>query len=370
MSQKNETPVLVLSLLITVGLVAGGLWWFTKKSGFDLDKPTSSQSENSASDNSKMPQSSSEQLSGSNFASVQSVPTGLFTYGGSTSWAPIRLTVDSTIQGARPEFRLRYVESSSGDVYDGLLYETMRERLRGSGTGIKSLIDGQLTFAQSSRPVEDQELARAKQRGFDLKQIPVAIDGLAIAVNPNLNIPGLTVEQLQSIYTGKTTNWNQVGGSDIPIKPYSRRLNDGGTVEIFVKDILGGQAFGSNVEFVSTTTQALEKLARSLGGIYYASAPEVVPQCSIKPLPLGRTQKEYIAPYQEPFVSAKECPRKRNKLNIEAFQSGSYPITRNLFVVVKQNGQIEQQGGVAYANLLLTEQGQELITQAGFVKIR
>jgi len=356
MSQKNETPVLVLSLLITVGLIAGGLWWFTKKSGFDLGKSTDSQSEKSADDSRKTPQSPSQQLSGNNFASVQNVPTGLFTYGGSTSWAPIRLAVDSAIQGVRPEFRLRYLEPSTGD--------------RGSGSGIKSLIDGQLTFAQSSRPVEDQELTRAKQRGFDLKQIPVAIDGLAIAVNPNLNIPGLTVEQLRSIYTGKTTNWNQVGGSDIPIKPYSRRINDGGTVEIFVQDILGGQGFGSNVEFVSTTTQALEKVANSLGGIYYASAPEVVPQCSIRALPLGRTQKEYIAPYQEPFVSPKECPNKRNKLNIEAFQSGTYPITRNLFVVVKQNGQIEQQAGLAYANLLLTEQGQELITQTGFVKIR
>lgn len=364
MSQKNETPVLVLSLLITVGLIAGGLWWFTKKSGFDLGN-TSSQSEKSADNGRKTPQPS-----GNNFASVENVPTGLFTYGGSTSWAPIRLTVDSAIQAARPEFRVRYLEPNSGDVYDGLLYETLRERLRGSGSGIKSLIDGQLTFAQSSRPVEDQELTRAKQRGFDLKQIPVAIDGLAIAVNPNLQIPGLTVEQLQSIYTGKITNWNQVGGSDIPIKPYSRRVSDGGTVEIFVQDILGGQAFGANVEFVSTTTQALEKVSLSLGGIYYASAPEVVPQCSIKPLPLGRTQKEYIAPYQEPFVSPKECPNKRNKLNIEAFQSGNYPITRNLFVVVKQNGQIEQQAGVAYANLLLTQQGQELITQAGFVKIR
>ncbi len=353
MSQKNETPVLVLSLLITVGLIAGGLWWFTKKSGFDLGKPTNSQSQNSSGD-SKTPHSS-EQRSSSTFASVQSIPTGLFRYGGSTSWAPIRLAVDSAIQAARPEFQLRYVESNSGD--------------RGSGKGIRSVIDGQLTFAQSSRPILDEELARAKQRGFDLKQIPVAIDGLAVAVNPNLNLPGLTIDQLQSIYTGKTTNWNQVGGPDIPIKVYSRRIADGGTVEVFVQDILGGKAFGSNVEFVSTTTQALEKVADSPGGIYYASAPEVIPQCSIKPLPLGRTQGQYVAPYQEPFVLPNECPGKRNKLNIEAFQSGSYPITRNLFVVVKQNGQIEQQAGVAYANLLLTQQGQDLIAQAGFVKI-
>ncbi|MCV3216820.1 hypothetical protein OGM63_25495 [Plectonema radiosum NIES-515] len=86
MSQKNETPVLVLSLLITVGLIGGGIWWFTKKSGFDLGKSTDSQSKNSADDSRK-----TKQPSGNNFASVENVPTGLFTYGGSTSWAPIRL---------------------------------------------------------------------------------------------------------------------------------------------------------------------------------------------------------------------------------------------------------------------------------------
>jgi len=348
MSQKNEIPILVLSIVITVGLIAGGFWWFSRKSGLDLNQI------NSRSTNT--PQPPSAQPNTNSFASVQDVPTGLFNYGGSTSWAPIRLIVDPAIQAARGEFRLRYVEPSNTSP--------------GSGTGIQSLIDGQLAFAQSSRPILDQEFSRAQQRGFALKQIPVAIDGLAVAVNPNLNIPGLTVDQLKSIYTGKINNWRQLGGSNIPIKPYSRRIVDGGTVELFVQDILGGQAFSSNVEFISTTTQALQKLAGSPGGIYYASAPEVIPQCSIRALPLGRTQGQYIAPYQEPFVLPSECPGKRNKLNIEAFQSGKYPITRNLFVVVKQNGQTEQQAGVAYANLLLTEQGQELITQAGFVKIR
>ncbi|MBR8838267.1 MAG: PstS family phosphate ABC transporter substrate-binding protein [Stigonema ocellatum SAG 48.90 = DSM 106950] len=343
MSQKNETPILILSLLITVGLIAGGFWWFTRKSHLDLSK-------------NNIPQPSSGETSGNNFASVQNVPSGLFNYGGSTSWAPIRQTVDPAIQAVRPEFRLRYVQPSGSNP--------------GSGTGIQSLIEGQLAFAQSSRPILDLEIREAKQRGFTLKQIPVAIDGLAVAVNPNLNIPGLTIDQLRSIYNGKTTNWGQLGGPNIPIKAYSRRITDGGTVELFVQDILGGQGLGPNVEYVSTTTQALQKLADSPGSIYYASAPEVVPQCSIKPLPLGRKQGQYVAPYQEPFVLPNLCPGKRNKLNIEAFQSGKYPITRNLFVVVKEIGQSEQQAGDAYASLLLTEQGQEMIAQAGFVKIR
>lgn len=64
-----------------------------------------------------------------------------------------------------------------------------------------------------------------------------------------------------------------MGSPNIPIKFYYRRFADGGTVEIFVQDILGGQAFGSNVEFISTTTQALQKLAGSPGSIYYASCP-------------------------------------------------------------------------------------------------
>lgn len=124
------------------------------------------------------------------------------------------------------------------------------------------------------------------------------------------------------------------------------------------------------MEFVFTTTQALRKLASSPGGIYYASAPEVVPQCTIKPLPLGRKPGEFVPPCEEPFVPLSQCPGKRNHLNIEAFQAGQYPITRNLFVVVKQNGQTDEQPGEAYANFLLTGQGQELIAQTGFVRIR
>lgn len=92
-------------------------------------------------------------------------------------------------------------------------------------------------------------------------------------------------------------------------------------------------------------------------------------QCTVKPLPLGGTN-ELVTPYQDPFVPLTQCPQKRNQLNVAAFQSGQYSITRRLFVIVKQDGQSDQQAGVAYANLLLTTQAQELITQAGFVSSR
>jgi phosphate transport system substrate-binding protein len=53
-----------------------------------------------------------------------------------------------------------------------------------------------------------------------------------------------------------------------------------------------------------------------------------------------------------------------------AFQSGEYPLLRSLFVAIAQNGSLEQQAGESYANFLLTDEGQELLSRVGFVKIR
>jgi phosphate transport system substrate-binding protein len=57
-------------------------------------------------------------------------------------------------------------------------------------------------------------------------------------------------------------------------------------------------------------------------------------------------------------------------VNVDAFRSGAYPWSRRLFVVVKENGQLDQIAGETYANLMLTDQGQEIITKAGFVSLR
>jgi len=344
MSQKNETAVLVLALVITLGLVGVVFWWLARGSGIGIGSFDDNQSQQFA------------QSNGNTFNSVPNVPSGLFSYGGSTTWAPIRKVVDPVVQNDQHQFRLRYTDPTSGAP--------------GSGSGIKMLLNNQLAFSQSSRSLEAGEYQLAKQEGFTLKEIPVAIDGIAIAVNPNLNIPGLTIAQIKDIYTSKITNWQQVGGANLPIIPYSRRPEEGGTVEFFVENILGKEKFGSTVRFIPTTTQALREVGNNKGGIYYASATEVVGQCVVKPLPIGRKSDQLVPPYKPPFVPLRECPQQRNQLNADALQSGEYPITRRLFVIVKQNSQSDQQAGEAYADLLLTDQGQELISKAGFVRIR
>ncbi|GAB1538897.1 PstS family phosphate ABC transporter substrate-binding protein [Scytonema sp. NUACC21] len=328
MPQKNETTVLVLSLLITLGLVGGGVWWFIKHSGVDLGGLANNPSQQLG------------QYNVESFSSVQNVPSGVFNYGGSTSWVSIRKTVDPVIQTVWPQFRLRYIDPDRGTP--------------SSQTGIRMLLDNQLSFSQSSVPIPDEVYQQAQQRGFSLKEIPVAIDGVAIAVNPSLNLKGLTVAQFNDIYAGKITNWRQVGGPDLKIIPYGKKDRDS----------------GSSIVFMPTTTEALRQVADNPGGIYYTSAPLVVSQCKVKPLPVGRNPNELIPPYKPPFVPLEKCSQQRNQVNTQAFLSGEYPLSRRLSVVVKQNGQIDQQAGEAYARLLLTAQGQELITKAGFVSLR
>ncbi len=342
MSQKNEILPLLLTVMVTSAVLGGIAWWLLNKTFPNLnDRSNSSSSNNQISET---------------LAAVKNVPEGLFNYGGSTTWAPIRKEVDFIIQQVWPKFRLVYTDPTAGTP--------------GTGSGIRMLIENQLAFSQASRSLKDEEIQRAQQRGLTLKEVPVAIDGIAIAVHPDLPVSGLTITQLKDIYTGKIRNWRQVGGPNLAIIPYSRRKEDGGTVEFFIDQVLEKADFGSNIQYIYSTTPALRKVSQNPGGIYYASAPEVVPQCGIKTLPLGKSENKLVAPYQEPSIPSSQCPQKRNQLNELAFQKGEYPITRRLFVIIKQNGQLDEQAGEAYADLLLTDQGQELIEKAGFVPLR
>jgi phosphate transport system substrate-binding protein len=76
-----------------------------------------------------------------------------------------------------------------------------------------------------------------------------------------------------------------------------------------------------------------------------------------------------IPPYRQSLVAPQQCPHQRNQINTEAIKNGSYPMTTNLLVIIKHNKGLEEQAGIAYTKLLLTEQGQKAIEQAGFVGI-
>ncbi|MBW4594667.1 MAG: substrate-binding domain-containing protein [Brasilonema angustatum HA4187-MV1] len=289
------------------------------------------------------------------FIDVPNIPQGEFKYGGSTTWAQIRKEVDPEIKSALSNnFRLTYIDPPPKET-------------PGSYTGIRMLLENQLDFAVSSHPLTENE----KKQGLMEKE--VAIDSIAIAVNPKLVLQkqGLTIDELKSIYTAKITNWKQLDGPDEIIKPYTRDPKDGGTVDFFLKEVLKIEVGQLQADFVEDTTRGIREVVSHLGGVYYASSPEIVGQCEIKPLPLGLTAEKFIPPYIPPYLPPKQCHRFQSKVkvNTQELRSGSYPIKRKLYVIIKQDEPTKQQVGEAYANLLLTAEGQQLLEKAGYASL-
>ena len=356
---NNETAALVVALGITAVVIGGAGWWL-KSSGLlgnplgggeqpaAVTPPTAGQNEGQREDQSQN-SSTFRKASVSTFADVTNVPDGQFTYGGSTTWATVRGEVDPVIEQAFPNFALAYKNAS------------------GSNDGIQKLIDGELDFAQSSRPLNANEKRQAQQKGITLQEIPVMLEGVAIAIHPDLSIPGLTLAQIKDIYTGQATNWNQVGGPNLPIVPISR--TNSGTVQYFQEAVLKDEPFASSIKSVSTTTEAIRFVSTTPGAIYYASAPEIVGQCTVTPLPIGTSISQLVAPYQSPYVAPENCPAQRNQLNLSTLQSQTYPLIRPLYVIIRKDGQPAEQAGAAYAQLLQTQQGEELLDKAGFVPL-
>ncbi|MDJ0727801.1 MAG: substrate-binding domain-containing protein [Prochloraceae cyanobacterium] len=358
--QVAFTSVLVSVLLVALGLLGGGVWLLTQRPSSEpssspvTDLKTPSTDKIASTNETSIPSHTRDYIS--DFSSVKNVPSGEFTYGGSVAWTSIHRDLDPVIQAARPEFKLRYTLPASG--------------IPSSSTGIRMLLDNQLAFAYSSRPLHSDEYQKALQQGYTLSEIPVALQAIAIIIHPDLNLPGLTLTQLKDIYRGKITNWNEVGGPNLKITPYSLPIQDSGIAEFFDHVVMQYLPFAKNVTFVPTTTIAVGQVSHNFGGIFYGSAQDVIGQCTIKPLPIGSDFDQLIAPYQEPLVPPSECPERRNQINLTTIESQQYPILQPLFVVVKHDGKLNEMAGEAYAHLLLSDQGQELIRQTGLIPIR
>jgi phosphate transport system substrate-binding protein len=280
---------------------------------------------------------------------VLNVPNGQFFYGGTMGAAALRSeSFRKEIELAHPNFRLRYLDPLSIPP--------------DSTTGIKMLLDGELSFAESQRPLRDIEYQQAKDRGFTLRQIPVAMTGAAFYVHPGLDIKGLSLAQLQGIYTGEFINWSELGGADLPIVPVSQDINlTGSTLSLLLRDLQSDrQILAETLQQVRDTTAAIRKVAATPGAIGFGTQALVANQHSIRLVGLAKgVSRQYIQP-----VGSDE------KINKSALQDGSYPLIQRIFVIIRQDGSLEEMAGTAYANLLLSTKGQTLIDQAGYLPLK
>jgi phosphate transport system substrate-binding protein len=280
---------------------------------------------------------------------VIDVPDGQFFYGGTMGAAALRSSdVLNEIKVAHPEFHLRYLDPLVAPP--------------DSAMGIKMLIKGELSFAESQRPLSDAEFKRARMRGFSLKQIPVAMTGSAFFTHPALQIEGLSLDQIQDIYTGKITNWKQVGGPDMPIVAVSQDYDrTGSTMSLVLQRLpIERQLLGKKVKIVRDTTATIRTVSQTPGAIGYGTQALVVNQKTVRLMGLAKWRSQnYVRP-----ATTDGRPNKK------VLRDGTYPLMQRIFVIIRQDETLDELAGIAYANLLLSQKGQHLIDRAGYQPIR
>jgi phosphate transport system substrate-binding protein len=211
----------------------------------------------------------------------------------------------------------------------------------------------------------------------DTELKPIAKDVIAVVVNPNLPVQSLTKKNLADIITGKVTDWKDIPNANvtksIPITVYYRE--DGGTTK-FITEVLPiqtkdnafkGKNFISLKDKNSPLDEAKNKVKNDEGAIYFVTASESVYQCEFKPVPIINDEKKAVAPYEGQLTprDANCAKGNRNKVNIQAIKDGSYPLTRSIYLVLR-NDKPAKQWGEFYLKVLQTDEGKKLIKEAGF----
>ncbi|MBI3125812.1 MAG: phosphate ABC transporter substrate-binding protein [Ignavibacteriales bacterium] len=217
----------------------------------------------------------------------------------------------------------------------------------GSGIGLAALINGSTDIANASRPMKPSEREKLKQRYNSLGvEVKTAKDGLSVYLNEKNSVKELSIQQIKDIYTGKITNWKDVGGKDAKIIVYGRE-NSSGTYVYFKDNVLGGQDFTSTMQSMpgtSAVVNAIVKDANSIGfgGAAYAKG---IKFAAVKK---DATSKAYI-------------PTEEN------IKSGNYPITRYLYLYLKTRPSGEMKD---YIDWILSAEGQSIVTKVGYFPVR
>lgn len=224
----------------------------------------------------------------------------------------------------------------------------------GSGTGIAAMIDGTTDIAESSRPMKAKEIALAKERGADPIEHEVALDALSVIVNPTNPVSKLTIDQLSDIFTGKITNWKQVGGSDEKIVLLSRDKNSGSHVFFLEHVVRRGNDKGPE-EFVQSA-------------LMMPSSEAIAGQVATDKGTIGYVGLGYVDPAKHKTVAvAKTSADKFVKPSVETAVDHTYPISRPLYWYT--NGQ--PKGEIkSLLDFALSPDGQKIVDELGFAPIK
>jgi phosphate transport system substrate-binding protein len=223
----------------------------------------------------------------------------------------------------------------------------------GSGTGLAALVNGTTDIANASRQIKKEEIADAQKNGIEPYEIEIARDAIGVIVNPANPIEQLTIQQISDIYSGKITNWREVGGDDRPIVLLSRESNSGTHVFFLEQVVRLGQK--DNKTLFSQDTLLLP------------SSEGIIAEVRQNPNAIGYDGLGYITPEVKTLAIAPKAAGEYVKPSVASVNDGKYPIARPLFMYTPgaPAGDVK-----TYIDWITGPAGQQIVNQLGFVPLK
>ena len=203
----------------------------------------------------------------------------------------------------------------------------------GSGSGIKAVQEGRCDIGLSSRALKDEEKASG------LTETILAYDGIAVIVNPANKVDDLTIAQIADIYTGKITNWSEVGGEDAEIVLIGREAGSG-TRSGFEEIVSVADRCVYRQE-LSSTGDVITTVAQNPGAIGYASLASV---------------KDTVKAVKVEGVTPSE----------QSVKDGSYAIQRPFVLATAANKELSA-AAQCFFDYVTSGEANDIITSAGVV---
>ena len=217
----------------------------------------------------------------------------------------------------------------------------------GSGVGISALLEGTTDIAQTSRRIKFDERQKLQAQGKTLKEVVIAYDALAVIVHPGNNVTNLTREQLEGIFTGRITNWKEVGGADLKIIPYSRETSSG-TYEFFKESVLRNRNYVNGIMSMPATGAIVQSISQTRGGIGYIGLAYL--NSSIKAIHISYDEgKTFVQP------------------SVANAKNETYPIVRPLYYYYVTSSEALVKPFIDY---VLSPAGQQVASGLGFIPVR
>ena len=216
----------------------------------------------------------------------------------------------------------------------------------GSGVCLSSLVYFTTDIAMASRKMKFEERSKLRDAGKAPQEVTIAYDALSVIVHPANKVSKLTREQLESIFTGKITNWKQVGGEDLKIIVYSRETSSG-TYEFFKEHVLNNKNYASSILSMPATGAIIQSVSQTKGAIGYVGLAYLTK--SVKSIDISYDGgKTY---YEPTFQNAK---------------SKKYPVVRPLYFYHIKGNKVVQ----PFIDYVLSAEGQKLVQETGYIPVK